>query len=776
MAQTQILMEQKLSKQALIDRELDGEEYVEAPEKKRRSSGPHQAQHHKKVGTSEVQYRKASKKRWGDPLDRAYVTESSEADFLLEAMPSIVSEYGSAFAREAVRASDSFAWIRDFDSRYFSDPLAERTPNLAGLDLLGPGSYEDEDGLIDLLPELMQLRGQRAEVMKAGMDVIAGSPEDTTEAISKEYENFMGSHKAYSLIKKGRASGKAGMAALQNVVLNEARREQLQPLIDMLGQPEVGAAVRAETFSRMALYISSGWAEHDLNDGNHSAGAVKVRDLIERIRKGESVSVGDVQRVMSERLTAPEIFVQGVVETRGGKYKIKALSSKQLTGIRKDMFDGTQTQGSGMVDAIVRDARNPSLITVAVVTADKDFVKARDQLARHTLAIQNSIKEGHPPFSKGDQLASIQMHSLAMVPEGGRSQLRDDLQAAYVAGGVAWDNRNDTNFFNLQVLFSLLGASSSRGLDANTVLQTRHRRYGAGNTPFEQRDELEQAKEVAKYLAENIHRLGAAAPYLRLVNPSNPKPNAAILQPLSMLMESIDGLQQRYGSIRPDDPRAGKEEKIAAAFIRETIQGVLPQIKAIAEMGAAQDNQLDFVNTACRVIGRYDPSWITEYHAHVVDEDNEGRPVTVHAVSRARAEEIWARESSIRRRQDLILHHLQESIDKRDLSVTTRASLAGVRKALAFAAVKFDDEMIDHLVKSGVGKRISQTHKEVVIPSTGKVIPLLFVNESQMKEVARQICTAPDQENRYARMLSTSREKKKEKRQSKVNKKIKLGR
>ena len=752
-------MERNPSKQELLDQELADDVAEKAGENKtKRGNSPHQDRFHEKRDWVGTQYRKPSKKKSGNFLDRAYATESSEMDFLLEAMPAIVSEFGSSFAREAVRASDSFSFIRRTDARYFQDDFSSR--DIPGLDLLG-STGEEDDTLIALLPEIMGLRWQRSNVVKTGVDIIVSSRDDSTKSISRDYDSFMASRRAYTLIKRGVAPSKASQAMLEG--FEDSRRTQLSPLVDLLSKPEVGAAVRAETFSRMSLYISSGWAEDDLREDNADPQAAKIRSLIQKMRDGGEVSLLEVSEAMQDRLTNPKIFIQGVVETRGGKYKIKKITQQRLSEIRRDMFDGDRTQGSGMVDCIVRDARDPSLITMAVVTADPDFVKARDQLARHAMAIQNSIDAGDEPFRKGDRLASIQMHSLAMLPEENRSKLREELSAAYEAAGLTWDNRKDTDFYNLQVLFSLLGASSARGLDANVVLQTRHKRYGAGNTPFENREELDQVREVATYFAENIKRLGAASAYLRLSDPSSPRPKPAMLQPLTMLMESLDGLQQRYGSIRTDDPRANEKEKTTALFVRETIASVLPEIKAIAEMGAAQDNQLEFVNIACRVIGRHDARWITDYHAHVVDEDDQGRAISVHATSRKRAEELWEREKSTQNRQERLLKHIDDGISDRNMSDNTRASMAGVRKALAFAAVKFDDQTIDSLISMGIGRRIQQNHKEVVIPSSGKITPLMAVTKEQMMEVARTICNAPSPDSKLAHMLSVGRQKRKEK-------------
>ena len=740
-----------------LDQEWQDEENHEETAKGR-SHAPHQDRFHEKRGTQETKYRKPSKKKIRDFLERPNIEEHSEISSLLESIPSISSEYGHLFAHEAVRHVESLARIREFDSRYYRDEH-NFGDYVLDLDLLRIQDEENID-LAQMMPEIMGLRHQKNAVVEAGLDIIVGSATSSTTDMEHDYDNFMASKKAYDLIQKGVQNTESHEKIFEMIGVTPEKRELISPLLKILSSPDIGKAVRAETFTRFYLYISNGWAEFDLNEHNNDPKSIPVKNLVQEMRAGNKVSIAKLAKVFQDRFNDEDMFIHGIVENRGGKYKVKPAkpNGSNLFSMIKGTF-----QGSGVVDALIRDKENPSEITVAVITSDKDFTKSRDQLARHAIGIQNSIKEKTPPFKDGDYLASVQIHSTALMPENGRSSLREEIKAAYVAAGKSWDNRKDCDFFNLLPLFSLLSASSARGLNSSVVLNTRHKRYGAGNTPFEQREELEQVREVTDFFTSNLLKLGEAAPYIRL-SWENPKSRSAFIQTFTMLMESVDGLHQRYGSIQQDDPQATPQEKETAEYVRKSLETIYPQIIKIVEMGAAQNNQLEFVNIGCRILSRQDPKWITQYNAHVVDRDEDGQQILVYSTSRQRAQELWNKEEKIRDLQQQIWSHLDTHAENKNLTEGTKANMAAVRKAFGLAAVKSvvnnEPDVIPTLMKINVGKKISFQHNEAIVSSTGKIIPLIEASGQEILEIARDITNVRNTGKDLIKKLSEKRKSK----------------
>lgn len=156
---------------------------------------------------------------------------------------------------------------------------------------------------------------------------------------------------------------------------------------------EFGSSQRAEMAAKIELYIESGHARQDSVGGLRETDAARaMRELLAPAAMAGAdggqppiPSSAEVKAVVEARFD--ELFVRARVArvARDGMDDDYALTLADANGM-------PYKRGvSGLVDAVIRDARDPSLIRCAIVTAGKDTSIENTQVLRHTRAVQRAV-------------------------------------------------------------------------------------------------------------------------------------------------------------------------------------------------------------------------------------------------------------------------------------------------------------------------------------------------------------------------------------------------
>ena len=221
------------------------------------------------------------------------------------------------------------------------------------------------------------------------------------------------------------------VALMRHMATPECRRELTRPARGPLTPGEVDAShefapflvwilsadvfpkVKAEALARLVAYIRSGHAARDLTSTDPEEASVQaLRAVVARLRAGEAVAPQAVDEVLSQRFA--ELFAPVKVlrqdECAEGLLPIAVpatASSFSLFPQEGRRTEAGAVEGSGMIDAIIRDAVDPTRWHMAAATANDDTTSQADQLARHHAAVRNSMDMNIPPFQENDTLASL---------------------------------------------------------------------------------------------------------------------------------------------------------------------------------------------------------------------------------------------------------------------------------------------------------------------------------------------------------------------------------
>lgn len=643
-----------------------------------------------------------------------------DLESILDAAPSLLGEYGEEMARAALAASDRVGIDLELDTMMADGDLDQARHRLAQMDF-------PESRLVALLaPGITALRQSRGDAAQASTKVIAGSDPET---IPQAFDKFLASKAALDVVKYGNRSRRLSMHTPSN------SPNGVDAIINVLQAPEVRASIRAETLARFALYVQSGHAAADLS-GNHATKSIKdVVKVINMVKENKSVHPLELARVFELRFR--EVFVQ--CKLKRSSRRLQDVNEQQGQAMQQWAIDAAagaaNHQGPGMVDAVIRNHTDPSKIFVAIVTSDKDFIRSRDQLGRHVAAVTWAISSGQPPFKAGDSIQSIQAYSVPLIPDAGRSELKDELKAAYLSAGMEFDAK-DADFFNLLPLFSLLGANCAQGLDPNIVLQTRHRRYGASNTEFTNRDELDQAAEVMRYLAVHGERLARAAQHIRLSKPGDDLARKSFMAPMQMFMESLNGLRTAYAMVADDDDEVTDEHRSTAKIVREGLKSLKPHIQEIMEAGSIQAGPVEFVSMASSLLKEIDRSWDAKSYKTKNPLLN---GISVFAQSREQARLMEEREVGIRSRQQKMIEHIDQSLESRGLEKSTIKSMSGIGRAFALAAGRLSDEQLQVLLDNEVGMHLSSANGRMMKHPRQQPVDVLFANPREICEASAEM-------------------------------------
>ncbi len=161
------------------------------------------------------------------------------------------------------------------------------------------------------------------------------------------------------------------------------------PLLDCIVK-EASPALRAEMTAKMELYILSGHARADCAapEAGASKGAAKMHGLCARLR-ADPDSVKDAMKVINGRFN--EVFLRAIVEQsideEGEVTSVARIEGRRKTGAGK-------LAEAGAIDAVIRDARDPSIVHMAIATADPSNYVEKDQAFRHHKAISDAVRAG----------------------------------------------------------------------------------------------------------------------------------------------------------------------------------------------------------------------------------------------------------------------------------------------------------------------------------------------------------------------------------------------
>lgn len=248
---------------------------------------------------------------------------------------------------------------------------------------------------------------------------------------------------------------------------------EFAPFIASICTPTVLSNVRAETLARLSVYVRSNHAAQDFGlVVSDQPSVTAMREVLTRLRAGEPVAGPELEKVLDQRFA--ELFepikVVACPQT-GLPVAVQARHSSYAGRVSADSPRGS-AEGSGMVDAFLRDALDPRRIHIAAATSNEDTSSQRDQLARHPTAIRNSIEMGLPPFSTSDELGSMSFINQAMLT---------DQRVKQLTGNVKGWSASDREAVESLALYAMLGHQAINPLqvDLTHILRFNHQPVGA---------------------------------------------------------------------------------------------------------------------------------------------------------------------------------------------------------------------------------------------------------------------------------------------------------
>lgn len=204
------------------------------------------------------------------------------------------------------------------------------------------------------------------------------------------------------------------------------------PILQMISQV-ASPSVRAEMTAKAELYILSGWAAKDLvASDDETAAARELRECAEAAGAGKASEAAFGK--LSSRFG--ELFLDIRIANRRDELN-EALPVATLEGMATNA-----KAGSGRVDAVIRDANDPSLIHAAMATADVSTLIEGNQILRHRAAVVDAIGRGAIPGAERAEF-SFYVPSLFYDP-GARTEIGDKV-ISQIEGGLSADERANLN-------------------------------------------------------------------------------------------------------------------------------------------------------------------------------------------------------------------------------------------------------------------------------------------------------------------------------------------
>lgn len=252
-------------------------------------------------------------------------------------------------------------------------------------------------------------------------------------------------------------------------------QHEFAPFLEWLARSDVLPKVRAEALARIDLYICSGHASADLSfqeepDPRHAETVLKMRQVAERLRRGEDVPEREVSGVLERRFK--QIFQPVRIQRNDGceQGTLPLATAGRGSGFSLFADEHGSTEGSGIVDAVIADRRDPTRWHMACTTANDNPFSQSDQLPRHATGLLNSMAIGRAPFSRGDTLASLTYYAPAYLTAARREWLGRGLEL----------NEDECSALNATQLYAQLAHSriNRNQVEINALLWAQHRVAG----------------------------------------------------------------------------------------------------------------------------------------------------------------------------------------------------------------------------------------------------------------------------------------------------------
>lgn len=253
------------------------------------------------------------------------------------------------------------------------------------------------------------LKDSEAKVLAEQVDDLRDFSGELAEALSESPE----SAKAIARLRESPEWRRAVKGSSERKIDAES---YFAPLLECIAK-EAGPALKAELTAKMELYIESGWAERDiLGEGKRSRATSKIRKLCEDLKAGNGKTQGSL-KIIGDRFS--EIFltvqVKKALGTEGEEDSVgEVLDGKNRMGMRQ--------AGAGVIDAVLRDARDPRVVHAAIVTADESTWIENNQIYRHQRALRQAIADG---AIEGATEAKISFYVPSLFYDKGASKGRE---------------------------------------------------------------------------------------------------------------------------------------------------------------------------------------------------------------------------------------------------------------------------------------------------------------------------------------------------------------
>lgn len=272
------------------------------------------------------------------------------------------------------------AEIRDLNAELERDPGAAMEPSTRERGIRAVAEAErldrlSREGLSDCLTSTVGMAPEAAGRLLGEIEDIRAHGVRLAAAMGQG-----GRERASDAVRAVRESP-ASRSALRGTSGDFSELGEFAPILRFVS--EVGSpSVKAEMTAKAELYIRSGWAARDMAGG--SGAAERLREVVTEAAKGGNPAgaVGALQARFSELFSDIRVTT---VRGASNEPSYRASSGSSDTG---------GTAGSGRVDAVIHDAEDPSLIHVAMVTADPSTFIEGNQILRHRAAVVASMEAG----------------------------------------------------------------------------------------------------------------------------------------------------------------------------------------------------------------------------------------------------------------------------------------------------------------------------------------------------------------------------------------------
>lgn len=351
------------------------------------------------------------------------------------------------------------------------------------------GAMQEASAAIDLF-QALSLR-VTAPAFPGVIEAVAGLAPQAAAAIAEDLADtrrcarILGAGIARSLDEPGSFDAFMSSPEGRRAATGRARRaadeaQYFEPLMACIRKMN-NVPYRTELMAKVALYIDSGHARVDCveeSDAKLGPNQAAMRDMIHALRLRPDDDSGALE-IIKARFR--ELFVRVNVEMDASVSDGDSMA-RVVGGQRVD-----RVAAKGDIDAVIMDARDPSLMHVSVVTSDETLEIEGNSLYRHLRAIDRAIAEG--AFS-GTALASATRREASMFAPctlyGEGSEAREQLGAAFLANmrnPLTREERASINLLpHLATLAKVDGGSSALG--AAQLAGVRLRLLGASSNEW----------------------------------------------------------------------------------------------------------------------------------------------------------------------------------------------------------------------------------------------------------------------------------------------------